>query len=526
MANCPRTPTRRQLLATTLATALLPAIARAATPAQLRIGLSAPNTTMDPHLLSNAPNNAVASHIFDALVTNDEQSHSTPGLAESWKVTDDTHWVFTLRPAAFSDGTPFTAADAIASLERATTIQSAASFRTYTRSIKAMQAPDPHTLAIETHAPDPLLPNSLSRIRVISARFKDASTADFNAGRAAVGTGAFVLKEYTPGSHVLLTRNDAWWGPRVAWSEVQLRVATDPGGRLAALLAGDLDFIENVPAEGSQRITADQRLHMIRGTSSRVVYIAMDQRRDVTPFITDRDGKPLDRNPLKDLRVRQALSLSINRTGIVERVMSGNAVPAGQFLPKGGLGTASDVDVPPYDPARAQALLKEAGYPNGFRLTLHGPEDRYINDAKIVQAVAQMFTRIGVETRVDVMPWSVYAGRNADFSVFLTAWGVNTGETSNPLSAICATPDKAAGLGIANEAGYSNPAMDAKLKQALRTLDDTARNALLAEASSLAFHDAAILPLHFEVSVWGARRELAYATRADQYTLAMGVTQA
>lgn len=526
MPDRPSALTRRSLLATAAGTAILPAAARAADPATLRIGLSAPNTTMDPHLLSNAPNNAVASHIFDALVTNDPQSHATPGLAESWKVADDTHWVFTLRQTAFSDGTPFTAADAIASIERATAIQSAASFRTYTRSIKTMQAPDPHTLVIETRTPDPLLTNSLSRIRIISARFKDATTADFNAGRAAIGTGAFVLQEYTPGSHVALTRNDSWWGPRVAWQSVVLRVATDPGGRLASLLAGDLDLIENVPAEGSERITADKRLHMIRGTSSRVVYIAMDQRRAVTPFITDRDGKPLARNPLQDLRVRQALTLAINRPGIVQRVMSGNAVAAGQFLPKGGLGTAPDIEVPPYDPARAQALLKAAGYPNGFRLTLHGPEDRYINDAKIVQGVAQMFTRIGIETKVDVMPWSVYAGRNADFSVFLTAWGVNTGETSNPLSAICATQDKAAGLGIANEAGYSNPALDAKLKQALRTLDDTARNALLAEASSLAFHDAAILPLHFEVSVWGARRDLAYATRADQYTLAMGVRQA
>ena len=519
--------TRRALGAAALGLAVLPGRSRAAgAPGRLQVGLSAPNTTMDPHLLSNAPNNAVASHIFDALVTNDEQSRSTPGLAESWRGVDDTHWVLTLRRCAFSDGTPFTAGDAIASLRRATDIPSAASFRTYTRSIKAMEAPDPHTLLIETHAPDPLLPNSLSRVRIISERFKDASTADFNAGKAAIGTGAFVLKEYVPGSHVALARNNAWWGPRLPWSEAVLRASTDSGGRLASLLSGDLDLIEGVPAESSGRITADPRFHLTRGTSSRVVYLAMDQRRDTSPFVADKDGKPLDRNPLKDRRVREALTLAINRPGIVERVMSGNAVAAGQFLPKGGLGTAGDVDVPPYDPARAQALLREAGYPQGFRITLHGPNDRYLNDAKIVQAVAQMFTRVGVDTRVEVMPWSVYANKAADFSVFLSSWGVNTGETSNPLSAICATPNKAAGLGIANEAGYSNPALDAKLKQALRTLDDDARNALLSEASSLAFHDAAILPLHHEVSVWGARKGLTYAARADQYTLAMGVGQA
>lgn len=516
----------RRTLLSAIAALAVPGRLQAAEPGQLRVGLSAPNTTMDPHLLSNAPNNAVASHIFDALVTNNEQSQSVPGLAESWRALDDTHWVFHLRRAAFSDGAPFTADDAIASLRRANDIPSAASFRTYTRTIKSMQAPDPHTLAIETHAPDPLLPNSLSRVRIISAKHKDASTADFNAGRAAIGTGAFVLREYVPGGSVTLSRNDGWWGPRLPWSTVVLRAVPDAGGRLASLLAGDLDLIEAVPAEGGERVGADPRFHLLRGTSSRVVYIGIDQRREVTPFITGKDGKQLDRNPLKDLRVRQALTLAINRPGIVDRVMSGNAVAAGQFLPKGSPGTAPDVDVPAYDLARAQALLREAGYPQGFRLTLHGPNDRYINDAKIVQAVAQMFTRVGVETKVEVMPWSVYANKGGEFSMFLASWGVNTGETSNPLSAICATPDKAAGLGIANDGGYSNPAIDAKLKQALRTLDDGARNALLAEASSLAFRDAAILPLHHEVAVWGARKGLSYATRADQYTLAMGVGQA
>lgn len=509
-----------------LATAALSARPRAAEADSLRIGMSAPNTTMDPHALSNAPNNAVASHIFDALVTNDEKSRSTPGLALAWHPLDDTHWTFQLRQTAFSDGTLFTAADAIASLQRANDLPSAASFRTYTRSIKSMSSPDPQTLLIETHGPDPLLPNSLSRIRIISARFKGASTADFNDGRAAIGTGAFLFRGYVPGSTVTLARNPAWWGPAVPWQTVALRHLADPGARLAAFLSGDVDMIENVPAEGSERVTADPKLHLIRGPSSRIVFIAMDQRRDVSPFITGKDGRPLDRNPLKDKRVREALNVAINRPGIVERVMSGDAVAAGQFLPKGEPGTAADVDVPPYDPNRAKALLKEAGYPEGFGITLAGPNNRYVNDAKIVQAVAQMWTRAGIETRVDVMPWATYASKGPDFSAFLASWGVNTGETSNPLAAICATTEKAAGMGIANDGGYSNPALDAKLKQALRTLDDDKRDALLAEANSIAFQDDAILPLHFQVSVWGAAKGLTYTTRADQYTLAMGVHRA
>ncbi|MBV8913650.1 MAG: ABC transporter substrate-binding protein, partial [Acetobacteraceae bacterium] len=351
---------------------------------RLRVGMAAPNTTMDPHLQSNAPNNAVASHIFDALVTNDEQSRSQPGLAESWRTLDDTRWEFRLRQGVrFTDGAPFAATDAIASIKRATDIPSTASFRTYTRSIKAMTAPDPNTLLIETAAPDPLLANSLSRVRIISARFADAASTDFNTGRAAIGTGPFTFQEYVPGSHVRLARNESWWGPKPVWSEVVFRIVTDAGARLASLLAGDLDLIESVPAQGSNRITSDPRFHLIRGISSRLVYLEMDQARASTPFITDKDGNPLGRNPLRDLRVRQALDMAINRPALVERVMDGNAVAASQFLPTGGPGTAPGLEPTRFDPDRARALLAEAGFAQGFRITLHGPNDRYINDGRI-----------------------------------------------------------------------------------------------------------------------------------------------
>ena len=494
----------------------------------LRIGMAAPNTTLDPHLLSNAPNNAVATHIFDSLIVNDEASRSIPGLAESWTRGDDTHWTFKLRAVNFSDGTPFTAADAIVSIRRATEIPSAASFRTYTRSIKAMSAPDPHTLLVETHAPDPLLLNSIGRVRIISAKFKDAASAEFNNGRAAVGTGPYALREYLPGSRLVLARNAAWWGGATPWEQVELRVVSDDAARLAGLLAGDLDIIEAVSSSSTDRVRSDERLHLIRGISSRFVYLGMDQVNEVSPHIAGADGRPLDRNPLKDLRVRQALSLAINRQGLVERVMEGDAVIASQFLPKGGPGTSPALDPPPFDPNRARALLAEAGYPRGFRLILQGPNDRYVNDSKIVQAVAQMFTRVGIETRAEVMPWSTYAGRNnarTEQSVFLGAWGVNTGETSNPMSALVASEDKGAGLGISNGGRYANLAVDAKLKAALRTMDDASRNTLLAEASEIVFRDVALIPLHHEVSVWAARKGVSYRTRADQYTLATGVTR-
>jgi peptide/nickel transport system substrate-binding protein len=525
-----RTPSRRTLLgalggliAGPMTGTIRVALAQGQT---LRIGMAAPNTTMDPHLQSNAPNNAVATHIYDTLVTNDEQSRSAPGLATAWRVLDDTHWEFDLRPdVRFSDGSPLTPEDIAVSVERATTIPSTASFRTYTRSVKSIASPSAGKLLIETKSADPLLTNSLSRIRIISAKFKDAPSSDFNAGRAAIGTGPYILKEYVPGSRVVLAPNPTYWGPRPPWSEVVLRVVTDAGARLAALLSGDLDIIEQVPFEGIDRVKKDQRFQVIRGVSSRFVYLSLDTGRDVTPFITGPDGKPLAKNPLKDRRVRQALSMAINRQGVVDRVMEGNAVLASQFLPPGAPGTSPDVKPVPFDPNKAKAMLAEAGYPNGFRLTIHGPNDRFVNDDKIVQAVGQMFARIGIDTRVEVMPWSVYSTKvNAnEFSVALNSWGVNTGETSNPMLALVATFDKNAGTGASNSGRYSNPELDAKLAEAMKTLDEAKRNNLLAEASAIVFNDTALLPMHHEVLLVAARKGLSYTTRADQYTLAMDV---
>jgi peptide/nickel transport system substrate-binding protein len=530
-------PTRRWLTRATLGAAaaiqapgwLGAALAQGAgASGTLRVGMAAPNTTLDPHFQSNAPNNAVASHIFDALVTNDAKSESRPGLAASWKLLDDTHWEFRLRDVKFSDGADFVAQDAVVSLQRANDIPSTASFRTYTRSIKAMTARDSHTLLIETTGPDPLLLNSLSRVRIISADYKDAPTTEFNNGNAAIGTGPLVLQEYVPGSHLRFSRNDAWWGGKLPWSEVVLRLITDDGARLAALLSGDIDIMEAVPSQGTDRVKANKSFHLIRGISSRFVYFAMDQKRDNSPFITDNAGKPMEKNPLKDKRVRQALSMAISRDAVAERVMEGDAVVASQFLPKGGAGTSDKVDVVPFDAARAKALLAEAGYPEGFRMTLHGPNDRYINDAKIVQAVAQMFTRIGIQTRAEVMPWTVYSKQNsnAEFTMSLSAWGVNTGETSNPLKALVATYDRQAGMGASNSGRYSNPELDKLVHDALLTMDDAKRNAMLARASEIAFTDCALIPLHHEVSVWAAKKGVTYETRADQYTLATGIGRA
>lgn len=492
--------------------------------ATLRIALSAPPTSLDPHLYNAIPNNALARHLFDPVILTDEQVQSIPGLASSWREVDATHWEFDLRQdAKFSDGSLLIGEDIIASIERASSISTPGNFQIYTRSIKSITSAG-NKLLIETARRDPLLPNSLSRIGIIKAKFRNATTADFNNRSAAIGTGPFMVTDYVPGDRINLVRNDSYWGPKPAFERVEMKIISDDAARIAALLSGDYDLVEDLPHTGIERVEGSPDLQVIRGMSGRLIYLAMDQHSEISPFVKDKAGQPLKSNPFKDLRVRKALSLAINREAIVKQVMAGEAEVASQFLPVGQPGTSPNIESDRYDAKAAQALLAEAGYPNGFRLTLHGPNDRYINDAKIVQAVAQMFSRIGITTTVEVMPWSVYSKRNnsAEFSVSLSSWGTNTGETSNPLSATIATKNAEKGYGGSNPGRYSNPAVDGSLERAAAAKDDAERYAILAEVSKIAFEDKAILPLHREGIVVGARKTIQYTPRSDQFISVVG----
>jgi len=239
-----------------------------------------------------------------------------------------------------------------------------------------------------------------------------------------------------------------------------------------------------------------------------------------SPFVFDRSGKPLEKNPFKDVRVRKAISKAINRQVIVERVMEGMALPAGQFVPEGFFGYEPALKAEPFDPEGARKLLADAGYPNGFAITLHGPNNRYVNDDQIVQAVAQMLTRVGIQTRVETMPLAAYfpKGNKTEFSVALLGWGVSTGEASYPLRALVATNNAEKGFGNFNWARYSNAQLDKLIEQALATVDDAQREKLLREGQQLAFADQAVVPLHYQVNAWAARQGLVYTPRTDERT--------
>ena len=495
---------------------------------ELRIGLAAEPTSIDPLYHTLNPNNQVARHIFDRLVHQDTKQLLIPGLALSWKPIDEATWEFKLRPSVkFQDGTPLTAEDIIFSIDRADKVpNSPGSFAIYAKAVKGIEAVDPLTLHIKTGTPYPLLPSDLSTI-AIQARHAAAGkgTEDFNKGSAAIGTGAFKFVEWVPGNRLVLARNDEYWGPKPDWAKVTFRPISNNASRVAALLAGDVDFIENVPTPDLKRLKSNPAIHVVETVSNRVIYLHMDSNRDQSPFVFDVGGKPLTKNPLKDRRVRLAMSKAINRAAIVDRVMEGAAIPAGQLLPHGFFGVSPKLKPEAYDSEGAKKLLAEAGYPTGFKLTLHSPNDRYVNDEKVAQAVAQMLSRVGIKTDVVAMPQAVYFSRasNLEFSFMLLGWGADTGEPSSPLKSLLATYDKAKGFGTVNRGRYSNPKLDALLTEALQTVDDEKRSVLLQQATEAGIEDVGIIPLHYEVTVWGMRSDLAFAGNTNQYTQAFDI---
>jgi peptide/nickel transport system substrate-binding protein len=219
------------------------------------------------------------------------------------------------------------------------------------------------------------------------------------------------------------------------------------------------------------------------------------------------------------------MSKAINRPAIVSRVMESQAVPAGQLLPETFFGTSKNLKPDTFDLAAAKKLLADAGYPNGFGLTIHAPNNRYVNDEKIAQAVAQMLSRAGIDTKVEAMPSNVFFSRGSklEFSFMLVGWGSGTGETSSPLKSLLGTFSKEKGWGPSNRGRYSNPKMDAVLDKALMTVDDKARQALLAEASEIGIGDLGIIPIHYQINTWATKKGLTYLARTDENTLAQEV---
>ncbi len=494
------------------------------TAANLTIALGTDVTAIDPHYHNVTPNNNVAAHLFGYLVQRNEKSQLEPGLATEWKTIDPLTWEFKLRRGVtFHDGSDFGAADVVASIERVPTVPNSPSpFTAFTKQIKEIVVVDPYTVRFRTATPYPLMPSDMTQVVIVSKSAAKATTDDFNSGKAALGTGPYKLVRFAKGDRIELARNDSYWGGKTPWERVTLRLLPQDATRVAALLSGDVQVIENVPTSDAAQLKKDRRLSVYRTVADRLIYLHMDSDRDVSPFVTDKAGRPLAKNPLKDPRVRRAISMAINRPAIVEKVMEGEAVAAGQLVPEFLFGATRNLEVEPYDPVGARKLLADAGYADGFGLTIHAPNNRYVNDARIAQTVAQMLSRIGIDTKVVAMPSSTFFTQATDlkFSFMLLGWSTGTGEASSSLKALLMTYNRDRGFGTANRGRYSNGKVDALTEDALATVDDAKREALLQRATELAINDTGVIPLHFQVNLWATRDGISYAPRTDENTLA------
>jgi peptide/nickel transport system substrate-binding protein len=496
---------------------------------ELRIGLSANVTSMDPHFHNLAPNNNIAEHVFEKLTRfGADGNQLQPGLATAWRLVDGNTWEFTLRQGVkFHSGDEFTADDVVFSLERIPKVlNSPGPFNTFVRDIVAAEASSRYTVRLKTASPHPLIPNYMASIYIVSKKAAlSASTDDFNTGKASVGTGPFRFVNFTRGEQIELRRNASYWDTLPHWEKVIFRIITNDANRIASLLSGDVQAIENIPTADVQRVRQFGQVYA--RTTNRLIYLVTDQDRDSSPMVTDKQGVPLPKNPLKDLRVRMALSKAIDRNAIVARVMAGHAEAAGQLAPPSMAGHDPRLVPDTFDLAAARQLLADAGYPDGFHLTLNGPNDRYVNDDAILQAVAAMWTRAGVVTKVEAQPMGVFVARarQRQTSAHLFGLAPSTSDASGFLRATVMTFDEKRGMGALNFGRYSNKTVDTQVEGALsQSLSTEEFQKNMFEAARIAMRDKAIMPLHWQVALWGMTKNLSYVPRADEYTLAHAFT--
>ncbi|MCS6890448.1 MAG: ABC transporter substrate-binding protein [Rhodovarius sp.] len=492
-----------------LALGLAPAVAQQNR--HLTIAAQTAPSALDPHFHNTTNNSMMARQIFEPLFELDNRAQPQPRLAVSMRPLDDLTWEVKLRRGVrFHDGTPFVPDDVAFTFARIPTVpNSPALFTPAVRTISRVEIVDEETIRLHTREPNPLMRLDMTAPFILSRQIHGPSpaTADFNTGRLAIGTGPYRFESYSHNERLVITRNPDYWGPPEPWERVTIRFIPQPASRVAALLANEVDLIDYVPVQDVDRLRRDRRFRLFEVDSVTFVYLFPDSMRETSPFVADRQGRPLPANPLADRRVRHALSLAIPREAIANRLYQGLATPADQFAAPVAEHRLEGLPPLPHDPARARALLAEAGYPEGFRLTIHGPNGFFPSDDNLLQALAQAFTRIGIETQVQALPPANLFARatNREFSMFMTYF--SSFLTINPIRQVIMTRNPDLGYGPFNRQRYSNPRIDELAAAALTTMDEERRRELTQQAAREVLEDMPVIPIIFLRNVWAGRAD-------------------
>lgn len=481
----------------------------------LTIGRSSEPRALDPYFHNETPTNSLNRNVHDGLVAFDGELNTLPALATKWENPDNLTWIFYLRRGVnFHNGDPFTAEDVKFSIERCKKWERSG-FKAVVGQIQKVEVIDSHTVKITTKKPFGILPRKLAQVMILSKKFVESHGDDYLTTHEN-GTGPYVVKEWVKGDHLTLVANEKYWKGAPKIKKVVLRPLTNDATRTAAILSGEVHVIDDLAVRDVNRIKADQKIGLISRPGLRLIYLQMDQDRVNSPKVESPTGK----NPLMDVRVRKAIYLGIDEEAIVKYVMNSFAFAAGQFYPSAVFGYDKTVERPAHNPKKAKKLLTEAGYPNGFTITLDSPNDRYVNDEKIAQAVAASLAKIGIKVKVNAIPKATFfpMSDRRETSFFLIGWACGDGDASAFLDGIAHTHDKAKGYGRYNRGRYSNTKVDRLVEAASATVNTEERFKAMIEAQRIALlEDQAFIPLHFQVDLYAKSDKIKWKPRADHY---------
>lgn len=479
----------------------------------LRWARAAEALTLDPHSQNEGPTTTLMHQIYDPLIVRNMAGEMEASLATSWGPSEDNPniWVFEIREGVtFHGGETFDASDVVFSLNRA--MQEASNFKELLSGVVEIRATGDFTVEIETEGPNPLLPNNLTNIMIMDEGWTVENGAenvqDFAAGedtfaaRNVNGTGAFVLQSREADVQTVLTANPEYWGIGefpLDVTEIIFTPIQNPATRLAAFLGGEVDFIQDVPVQDLERVTATDGIGLGTGPQNRNIFFGLNVGAD------DLERDNVDgANPLADVRVREAMMIAINREAIQQVVMRGQSDPTGAMLPPPVNGWTPDLEAyPAYDVAAANALMEEAGYGDGFSIQLDCPNDRYVNDESICQAAVGMFAQIGITVNLSALPRAQHFPliANGETDLYMLGWGVPTYDSEYVFNFLYHTRNE--GRGSWNGTGFSNPTMDEMIVSLSSETDLEARDQTIADLWTMATAEMIYLPIHHQVLNWG-----------------------
>jgi len=470
--------------------------------------------TTDPHSQNEVLTNSLNNQVYEALTRRGKDMSMIPALATEWTQVTPLIWRFKLRPGVkFHDGTPFTADDVVFSMQRLRDAN--APQRVYANAVGIPKAVDPLTVVFALDKPNPIVPELMGNLYIMSRRWCEEHRVtrplDFKkqeesyASQNANGTGPFILVSRQPGVKTVFKRNPNWWNKFEGNLQefVYMPIAND-ATRTAALISGEVDLVLDPPPRDVARLRSQPGLKVLDGQENRIVYVGMDQTRDKLLY----GQAPGDKNPLKDLRVRKALYQAIDIEAIKTKLMNGYSLPTGGLTPspRGGYNDPKLETRLPYDVAAARKLMADAGYADGFEITMDCPNNRYINDERICVALASMWAQLKVKVKVNAMPRALFfpKAEKFDTSLYLAGWGGGSTDAEVMLTPVLRNRGEQ-GVGVANYGGSINNEADALAAQSTTETDPAKREPLVKAALQSFREQVNLIPLHRQVIPWAMR---------------------